>query len=375
MPKQRCTRCVMDTSDPDIIFDENGVCNHCTRYFNKVDQIVFPFGAGKFSAYIQEIKMAGLGKKYDAILGISGGVDSCLMAHWAKIYGLDILLINLNNGYDTEIAQENITKIVEKTGFDLKRVDYIDSEEFFDLQRAYLKASVIDIEVASDHAIGSIMFRAAVEEGISYVLSGMNFVTEAIMPPSWIYRKADARNIKDIHKKFGTIPLKTYPFLGLFKRLYYKRVKKFNKVALLNYMDYNRDEAIKLLKKEYGWVDYGGKHLESTFTKFFQRCILPVKVGVDKRLSHLSTLICSGQITRNDALKHLKETLYEVDELDKDMTFILSKLNMSRVEFDEIMNLPIKKHTDYKTDIIYRKLLTVLLWPKRVIIRARNRIY
>lgn len=367
MNYQRCTRCVMDTSDPQITFDEKGYCNHCNRYFRlKTDYI---FSHDNLMSMITLIKKAGQGKRYDCIIGISGGVDSSYLAHLVKKYGLRVLLVNLNNGYDTKIAQQNIEKISAKTGFPLKRIENIDSKEFVDLQLAYLKASVIDIEVVSDHAIASIMFRTAEEEGVKYILSGANFVTEAIMPSTWNYRKNDLRNLKKIHAKFGTVPLKTYPTLGLRKRLYYKRVKKIKVFRLLNYIRYIRKEALKILQDEYDYEDYGGKHCESIFTKVFQQYILWTKFNVDKRLSHLSTVICSNQMTRIEALEKLKKPPYNIDEIYKDIDFVLSVLGLTRKEFNDLMNLPIKKHQEYGTDIPWRKFLTFLLFPKRVIQR------
>ena len=355
---QICKRCIMDTTDPDIVFDENGVCNHCTEYFERENKILIKgeVGRKKFKEIIEKIKKDGKNKKYDCILGVSGGTDSSFVAYLAKQNDLNVLLVNLNNGYDTTIAQKNIENIVKKTGFNLYNYE-VNFDEFSDLQLAYFKASVVDIEVASDHAIAAAIYEVANKNGIKYILSGTNFVTEGIMPKSWNYRKNDLRNLKDIHKKFGKIKLKSYPTMGIFKWIYYRYLEGIQLIEVLNYIEYNKEEVKKILHREFGWEDYGGKHYESRFTRFYQTYILPTKFSIDKRKAHLSTLICSGQITREKALKELEKPLYAKEEFEADKEYVLDKLDLSVEEFETLMELPPKNNSDYATDEwIYSKL-------------------
>ncbi|MEO0469616.1 MAG: N-acetyl sugar amidotransferase [Bacteroidota bacterium] len=270
-PYQVCTRCVMDTSDPNIRFDENGVCNHCHEYAEKEARLVFKGEAGqkRLEETIADIKARGKGKEYDCILGLSGGVDSSYVALKAKEYGLRPLVVHYDNGWNSELAVSNIKNIVANLGFDLYTL-VVNWEEFRDLQLAYLRASVIDIEVPTDHAIIATMFRLARKHKIAYTLPGGNVVTEGILPKAWIFRKTDHANLRAIHKAHGTTPLKTYPqysFLEFLKSYHLHRVRPF---AILNCLPYHKDEAKAELAEKLNWRDYGGKHYESVFTKFYQ---------------------------------------------------------------------------------------------------------
>lgn len=348
---QMCKRCVMDTTDPDIVFDENGICNHCREYFEKEHKCVIKGKKGeeKVRALVNKIKEAGKGKDYDCILGISGGADSSYVAYLAKTLGLRVLLVHLDNGWNTEVADKNVENIIRNTGFDVYKYE-VEWKEIKDLQLAFLKASVINIEMVTDHAITAALYDVANKKRIKYILSGINFVTEKIMPTSWGHRYNDLPNLKGIHKKFGTVKLETYPTMSLFKRVYYRIFKGIQVIPLLDYVGYNKKEAKEVLHREFGWDDYGGKHYESIFTKFYQAYILPAKFDVDKRKAHLSSLICSGQITREEALKELKKPLYNKEELEQDKNYVLKKLGLSEKEFEDLMKLPIKKHQEYGTD-------------------------
>ena len=355
---QMCTRCVMDTTDPKITFDENGVCNHCTNYLSQMDQFILPEDERKkkLDQIVTEIKMNGKNKPYDCIAGISGGVDSTFMVYQATELGLRPLAVHLDNGWDSRLAVTNIERVLNKLGVDLY-THVIDWEEFKDLQLAYFKASVVDIEVASDHAIMAMIRNLCAKRGIKCILGGTNYATEGIMPRSWVWIKNDLTNLKDIHKKFGTKKLKTYPMLGFLRLIYLRKVKGIQTVPFLNYIDYNREEAKRFLIENLGWEDYGGKHHESIFTKFYQSYILPTKFNIDKRKAHLSTLILSGQIDRTEALSVLQESLYDEKELKRDTEYVLKKFGWSEQEFERIMNLPIKQHDEYKTDGWIRRLL------------------
>ena len=338
-------------ADPDIRFDKDGICNYYHDYQEAAKNAVFTGDAGrkKLEELIDRIKKEGRGKRYDCLVGLSGGVDSTYVAWLAKQYGLRPLAVHLDNGWDSELAVKNVENIITKCGFDLYSL-VIDWEEFKDIQLAYLRASVVDIEVVSDHAIFACMYKLAREHKTGYILSGTNIVTEYIMPPSWLYDKMDFANLKDIYRRYGKKKLKTYPNFGFKKHIYYSAVLRLSPASILNYVPYNKKEVKEIIKKELDWRDYGGKHYESQFTKFYQAYILPEKFHIDKRKAHLSTLICSGQMTRGDALEELNKPLYDPDQLKSDMEYVLKKLGLSPAEFEKIMQLPVQSHRAFKSD-------------------------
>lgn len=355
---QMCTRCVMDTTDPNIQFDSHGVCNHCRNYEIRKAKIILPDEEKKteLQRTITKIQEAGKKKNYDCILGVSGGVDSTYMAYKAKELGLRPLAVHLDNGWNSRLAVTNIEKVLNRLNVDLY-THVIDWEEFKDLQIAYFKASVVDIEAITDHAIVAVIYKVAQQQGVKYILSGSNFVTEGIMPKSWVWTKNDLVNLRDIHNKFGTKKLKTFPTLGFLRLVYLKKVLGYQNSPLLNYIEYNRERAKKFLIDDFNWEDYGGKHFESLFTKFYQAYILPRKFNIDKRKAHLSTYIMSGQIGREEALRELKKPLYDEKEFQRDKEYVLKKFGWTESEFEEIMALPIKRHDEYKTDQWQRKIL------------------
>ena len=348
---QQCTKCILDTNDdPAISFDSNGICNHC-HYYDEQKKLFLREGevAEKLLGNtIAAIKEYGKGRKYDCLIGVSGGVDSSYVALLAHKYGLRAMCIHFDNGWNSELAVMNIENIVNKLGFDLYSY-VIDWEEFKDLQLAYLKASVVDIEVLTDHAIYGAMFKIAKENDIKYVLGGHNVATEGILPYHWTYDKKDFINIKDIHKKFGRKKLQTYPFLD-------RKMKKFIEtsgvefVNYLNWVSYIKDDVKKILQEELGWRDYGGKHYESIWTRFYQGYILPTKFGIDKRKAHLATLICSGQMSRDEALEEIKTPAYDPALLKTDLDFVLKKLQLSNEEFETIMRTPVRGHREFDTE-------------------------
>lgn len=346
-----CTRCIMDTTDQDITFDSEGVCNHCKSYSQKVK-----FGKvtdnpkQKLEALVDQIKQSGKNRKYDCIVGISGGVDSSYVALLAKELGLRALLVHLDNGWNSEIAVKNIKNIAKHTGFDLY-THVIDWNEFRDIQLSLFKASVVDIEIATDHAIKAIVFKTAAKFGVKYLLNGGNVITEAIMPVSWRHMKADKRNLLDIYRQFGTKKLKTYPTAGILKQQYYKMILNIKNITILNYFDFDKHEAIERLKSELSWQEYGGKHHESIFTRFYQAYILPKKFNIDKRRCHLSNLICANQIERDEALKIIEQPVYDPQLMKTDREFILKKLGFSEDEFKQYIESPGVSHFQYKSDI------------------------
>jgi N-acetyl sugar amidotransferase len=339
-----CARCVMDTSDPDIAFDEAGVCLHCRRY----DELVRGGFRGGDDAQKQIATLVGRirhgmeRKPYDCIIGVSGGVDSSYVAYKVKHLGLRPLAVHLDNGWDSELAVKNIENLLKILGIDLY-TEVLDWEEFKDLQLAFLKASTPDSEIPTDHAIFATLRRMARKLGVNYVISGVNIRTETHLPSAWSQGHFDWRYIRSVHKQFGTMPLRTFPHLG------YLEGRRFTTkiVDILNYVDYVKSDAMRVLQVDLGWKYYGGKHYESIYTRFYQGYILPRKFGYDKRRSHLSSLICSGEKTREGALQELQEETYPVELQQADREYVSKKLGISDVEFETIMKAPKKAYWDY----------------------------
>lgn len=346
---QQCTKTVMDNiADPNITFDDNGICNYWYDYHKTANIELFhgEEGQSKWNKYIDEIKLSDAKNKYDCIVGVSGGVDSTYIAYLVKQAKLKPLIVHFDNGWNSEIAVHNITKIVEYLDADLYTL-VIDWNEFRDLQRAYLKAGVVDIEALTDHAILGTLYKIAAKNNIKYVISGNNIETELVLPKAWIINKSDSLNIKDIHKHYGDVELKTYPFFSVLKKVFYLNFKKLIFIKPINYATYNKQLVKDIITKEIGWVDYGGKHHESVFTKFYQNYILPTKFGVDKRKAHLSNLICSNQISRDDALEELKQPMYDPKELIQDKEYVVKKLGFTSDEFNEMMKSKPNSHYDF----------------------------
>jgi len=352
---KKCKKCLMDTTDKDIVFDIDGVCNHCIKAKELLAKVVFTPEQEKenLENITKKVKDANKNSEYDAILGISGGVDSSYLAYLMKEMGLKVLLLHCDNGWNSKTAVENIKKIVDKTGYDLETY-VINWKEFKDLQRSFIKAGVIDIEVLTDHANRAAMFSIAKKHKIKYVVSGQNYATEHSMPKSWVWNKRDLMNIKGIHKQFGTVPLKTFPTLGSFEILVYTELGLGLKyIEPLNNIVYRKDKAMEKLHEYFGWEYYGGKHFESKFTKFYQAYILPAKFKVDKRKVHLSDLMRNGEITYAEAESELNEVIYDAVELKRDREFFLKKLGFSDEEFTKIMQEKPHAHDEYPTDKPY----------------------
>lgn len=346
---QQCSVSVMDTiSDPDIVFDEKGVSNYYYDYKKAYAERVITGQEGRrrFEKVAEQIKKDGKGKPYDCIMGLSGGVDSTYVAMLAKEFGLRPLAMHFDNGWNSELAVKNIENIVNRLGFDL-HTNVINWEEFKDLQISYLKASVIDIEAITDHAIFATLFRYAGEHDIKYLLSGTNVQTENTLPRSWIHAKTDHVNIKSIHKAYGKVPLKTFPFMDAKVKRYYQQVKGVQSVSVLDYFEYNKAEVKRRIQEELGWRDYGGKHYESIWTRFYQGYILPEKFKVDKRKAHLSDLIFGGQMTKEQALAELGKPIYDEVVFKQDYEFVLKKLGFTEDEFQQIMKQPPRSHYDF----------------------------
>lgn len=347
---QICSRCILDTNDyPEITFDNEGVCSVCHIYDDLALKTVKRGNEADeaMNVMLQEIKAKGKGKEYDCLIGVSGGVDSTYLAWKAKEWGLRPLILHVDNGWNTELSVMNIENLVKKLGYDLFTY-VIDWNEIRDLQLAYMHASVLDIDIPTDNAYAAAIFKIANEKNIKYIITGHNTVTEGWLPPTFTHFKYDIINLKAIHKKFGKVPMKTFPYLGVTKGWYYMKIKGLKTFSPLNWIDYDKNAVKKFIQEELGWRDYGGKHYENIFTRFYQGYILYKKFGIDKRKSHLSTLICSGQITREEALEEIKKNPYPTEEmLLEDREYLIKKLGITEQEFQYLMDLPVKKHTDY----------------------------
>ncbi|MCT8982376.1 N-acetyl sugar amidotransferase [Shewanella algae] len=344
-----CTRCVMDTTDPEISFDSEGVCNHCHTFDSETSKRWFPNEEGKvkLQEMFDQIKHERKNFEYDCVLGLSGGLDSSYLALIMKEYDMRPLVVHVDAGWNSETAVYNIEKIVKYCGYDL-HTRVMSWPEIRDLQLAYLKAGVANQDVVQDHAFFASLYHFAVENKIDYVISGGNIATEAVFPKKWHHAAMDAINLKAIHKRFGKLPLKDYKTISFLEYyLYYPFIKKMKAVRPLNYMPYSKEVALQELVEKVGYKPYARKHGESRFTKFFQNHYLPVKFSMDKRKPHLSSMILSGLITRDRALDELNKPLYDETELREDKHFISKKLGISVEQLDEYVNSPGHLYSEY----------------------------
>jgi N-acetyl sugar amidotransferase len=336
----------MDTSDPDIRFDASGVCNHCHAYDDLVRTRVFTGDEARqrLEALLAEIRQAGAGRRYDCVIGVSGGVDSTYVAYEVKRLGLRPLAIHLDNGWDSELAVKNIENVLKRLNIDL-HTKVLDWEEFRDLQLAFLRASTPDSEIPTDHAIVAELYRTAARIGVRHVVAGVNVRTESHLPRAWSQGHLDWRYIRSVQRLFGKRRLRTFPHLSLLDQYRYRVTHRW--VEILNYLDYDKRRAKEILLRELGWRDYGGKHYESIYTRFYQGYILPRKFGFDKRRSHFSSLICSGQMSRSQALTELQGETYPSDLQEADRKYVAKKLGITEEEFKAIMDEPPKSYHDY----------------------------
>lgn len=352
MSYQICTRCVMDTSDPDIIFDNNGVCNHCKQaeIILNMEPLSLPLGerTRQLGQIVKKVKEKGKDKPYDCIIGLSGGVDSTYVALKVKELGLRPLAVHLDNGWNSEAAENNIRNICTILGIDLYTY-VIDWDEFRDLQLAFLRASTPDSEIPTDHAIVTSLFKLAEKHGLKYIIDGYNVSSESILPSAWSQGHGDWKYIKGLHKQFGNInKLNSFPHRSLLGEAWYRLGLRIESISLLNYIEYDKENAKEIISSELKWENYGRKHGESNYTRIFQEYILPVKFGYDKRRAHYSSLIAAGQLSREQALEMLEEPLYLTDEaIEEDINYLINKFDISREEFRQIMALPAKSYHDY----------------------------
>ena len=358
MQKQVCKRCVMDNvGDPYIIFDENGYCNYCTDALKAKDLRYFPNADGKrkLDYIFNKIKHDCKNQNYDCLLGLSGGLDSSYVAYIGYQYGLRMLAVHIDDGFDAPETTRNIDRICRAYNIDLV-IEKPNKEQFSDLTRAFIRAGVPDIAIPQDNVLFANLYKYAQKNRIRYFLNGSNFALESILQKGNSYDAYDKVHILDIQRKFGKSKLNSsLPLFSVFeKRVKYRFSYRIQTVCPLNYLEYNARDALSILNKSCGFEYYGDKHCESLLTKFMQRYYLPQKFGVDKRKSHYSSMIISGQMTREEALQKLAEPLYEEADLQKDLSFILKELSISEKEFEKIMNEPPRQHSDYRRSIINR---------------------
>jgi N-acetyl sugar amidotransferase len=338
----------MDTTDPEIRLLGPDGCNHCVQARARLAEEVFlgVKGEARLRMRLDSIRARGRDRDYDCVLGLSGGADSSYVAYRAAGMGLRLLAVHLDNGWNSELAVGNIERIVKKTGIDLV-THVVDWEEVRDLQVAFLRAGLVNVEAVTDHAIFALLYHEAAKRGISCILSGNNVATESILPRSWTYDSRDGRHILSVHARYGARRLETYPVLLPLRLFAYILVQRIRLFPLLNYGNYVKADAVRSIETALGWVSYERKHGESRFTHFFQNYYLPTKFGYDKRKAHFSSLICSGQMTRPEALRRLEEPLYEPRALAEEMAFVARKLGMSREELEELARTPGRRHADF----------------------------
>ncbi len=358
---RQCERCVMDTSDVDIVFDENGYCNHCTNFFNRISLRIYQGQSSELqlNELVEKIKKSGRHKKFDCIIGVSGGIDSSYTAYIARQKGLRALLVHLDNGWNSDISVKNIKNLADKLGFEYQSY-VLDWEEFKDLQVAFLKASVPEIETPTDIAIPAALHKIAAHFGVKYIISGGNFATEGILPKTWHYDAKDVKYLKYIQNRFGSRKLRKFPLFGWKQEFYFKIIRGIRMIYILNYVPYKKDEAMQILEKDLGWKYYGGKHYESKYTGFVQSYILPVKFNIDYRRATFSTQICAGEVNREDALKILKTKSYDEEKVMLEKDYVCKKLDISSDEFQTIMNEKPKIYRDYPNNEVFLEFLYAL---------------
>jgi len=355
----------MDTSDVEIKFDEFGMCNHCQKYFNNVKNKVFhgQDGLTRLEKILELVKNDGRGKNYDCIIGLSGGVDSSYALYLAVKMGIRPLAVHMDNGWDTEIAVKNIENLCEKLNVDL--ITYVlDWKVFKELQLAFLRASTPDSEIPSDHAIWAVQWEIASKYKIKYIFTGCSTLTESHIPRTWSQGYWDNKYIRSVYKTFTGKQLKNFPNFSLIK--YYFNLIRFKQVDIIDFVDYDKQKAKKTLIEEVSWKDYGGKHFESIYTRFYQGYLLPNKFGFDKRRSHLSSQICAGMISRENALNELMYSTYSRELQLQDVDYVCKKLGISNEEFEKILNTPARNFDDYpnneklKNSIVIKTFFLIL---------------
>ncbi|MEO7157343.1 MAG: N-acetyl sugar amidotransferase [Vicinamibacterales bacterium] len=350
---QICANCVMDTTDSKIVFDDKGVCDHCNSFFRDIlpNWHTDEGGRRELMAEVEKIKASGKGRDFDCIIGMSGGIDSSYLTYIAKEeLGLRPLVFHVDAGWNSQEAVNNIERMVDKLGLDLY-TEVIDWDEMRDLQLAYFKAGVPHIDTPQDHAFFATMYKFAEQHDIKYILTGANLSTECIRNPiEWMYYQSDSIQLKDIHARFGTRPLTTFPTTSILRhKIYLPYVKGIRVIRPLNHVPYVKAKAIELLVDKFGWQPYPQKHFESRFTRFYEGYWLPVKFGYDTRKVQYSSLIVTGQMSRDQALEQLKKPALDADTIKHESTYVATKLGITAAELQGYLDAPNKTYKDYKS--------------------------
>lgn len=355
MAKNICSRCVMDEGTSGISFDEKNICNFCSEFLDRNKNFIEidkKMQKVAFDKLINKIKASGRGNDYDCVIGVSGGVDSSWVLVKAIENGLRPLAVHMDNGWNSELAQNNISNLVKTLGVDL-HTHVIDWSEYRSLMQAFFDADVVDVELLYDNAMLAVNYQSAKKFNVKYILSGMNVATEGMrMPSGWNHLKFDKKNIINISKAKNGPKINTFPAVGTIDKFIFEYIQGIKWTDLLDYTSFNKNEALEVLQKSYGYKPYPYKHYESVFTRFYQGYILPKKFNIDKRKVHLSNLIITNQTTRNDALNKLKEIPYPSEqELLDDIEYFLKKMQWNREDLNEYLKRPEMKHEDYPNEL------------------------
>ncbi len=372
---QTCRNCVMDTTDSRITFDGEGICDHCNNFYKNIlpNWNTDDTGRIELERIAEKIRKQGVGKDFDCIMGMSGGIDSSYLTYIVKEeLGLRPLVFHVDAGWNSQEAVNNIEKLVDGLGLDLY-TEVIDWEEMKDLQLAFFKAGVPHLDTPQDHAFFATMYNFAAKYKIKYILTGANFSTECVKNPiEWHYPASDLVQLRDIHKKFGSRPLTRFPLANILKyKIYYRYFRGITVVKPLNYVPYIKLQAMKLLADRFGWQEYPQKHFESRFTKFYEGYWQPKKFNIDKRKTQFSSLILTEQMTREEALEKLSRPAYDESTIKQEFEYVATKLGITVEELQGYMDAPNRTFRDYKSQrSIFKlgtKVLTATGLEKRVI--------
>jgi N-acetyl sugar amidotransferase len=359
-----CVRCIMDETAADITFDEQGICNYCTDFLHKkAKHIAFDEEERqrRLEGLVRLVKKSGRSRRYDCIVGLSGGVDSSWSLVRAVELGLRPLAVHMDSGWNSELAQNNIANLVRTLGVDL-HTHVIEWPEIRGLMEAFFASDVIDVEVLYDNAMLAVNYRQATKYGLKFILAGTNIATEGVdIPRGWNWYKSDKRNIVGISRRFGGPRLSTFPAINTLDMARYVILNRIRWISFLDYLDYRKLDALEVLKRDYGYKPYPHKHYESVFTRFYQGYLQPYKFGVDKRKPHLSSLVMNGEISREEALRQAQGIAYPSEkEMEADRLYFIKKMGWSEEKFEDYMRRPEKPHDAYPSEAaFYQKLLAL----------------